>query len=141
MEFTDELQIAAPIERVWQLTIDVEAWPSITPTMTTVQRLDTGALAVGSTARVKQPGQRPAVWTVTRFEPMTVYEWETTVFGIRMVGGHHLEAVDTERTRNRLTVRLEGQGSGLLGRLVGSRIRQAIATENAGFKQAAERAD
>jgi uncharacterized membrane protein len=138
VEITDELVIDAPIERVWQLTVDVEAWPSITPTMTSVERLDHGDLAVGSTARVKQPAQRAAVWTVTRFEPPTAYEWATTVLGVRMVGGHHLEATDAGHTRNRLIVRLEGRGAGLLGRVVGGRIHQAIATENAGFKKAAE---
>jgi uncharacterized membrane protein len=141
VEFTHELVIDAPVDRVWQLTVHVEAWPSITPTMTTVERLDHGDLAVGSTARVKQPGQRPTVWRVTRLEPASVYEWETRVLGARMVARHHLEVIDAHHTRNHLSVRIEGRGSGLLGRLIGSRIRRAIATENAGFKQAAERAD
>jgi uncharacterized membrane protein len=138
VDITDELVIDAPVERVWELTLDVEAWPSITPTMTSVERLDHEPLAVGSRARVKQPGQRATVWTVTRLEPPSVYEWGTTVLGVRMIGSHHLEAIDAGHTRNRLAVRLEGRGAGLLARLVAGRMRQAIRTENAGFKRAAE---
>jgi len=36
--------------------------------MTSVERLDDGPITLGSRARVKQPGQRPAVWTVTELE-------------------------------------------------------------------------
>ena len=136
MQITDELLIEAPIETVWNLTADIDALPSITPTVTSVERLDSGPLTVGSRARLKQPGQRAAVWTVTRLEPNTHFEWATSMLGIRMVGGHHLEAVDGG-TRNTLTVELTGFGSGVVGKLVGSRIAEAIATENRGFAAAA----
>jgi uncharacterized membrane protein len=133
----DEQQIAAGVDRVWALTVDVERWPELTPTVTSVQRLDDGPLGVGSRARVKQPAQRAAVWTVSRFEPGVAFEWGTRVGSVRMVGAHHLEAVEGG-TRNVLTVELSGIGSGLVERLVGRRVREAIATENLGFKRSAE---
>jgi uncharacterized membrane protein len=137
MQITDELVIDAPVERVWALTVDVEGWPSVTPTVTSVERLDRGPFGLGSRARLKQPGQRPAVWTVTRFEPDRHFEWSTTTFGIRMTGGHHLEALDGGRTRNTLTLDLTGFGSGVMGKLVGRRIAEAIGKENRGFAAAA----
>ncbi len=139
MRLQNELTINAPVEVVWRLTEDIEAWPSLTPTVTSVQRLDEGPLRVGSSARVKQPGQRPTVWTVTRFEPGVAFEWEATVFGVHTVG-RHLLAGDGPACRNTLQIDMTGRGSTLLGRLLGRRIGKTIATENQGFKRAAERA-
>ena len=133
----NELEIAADVDRVWALTVDVERWPELTPTITSVERLDDGPVAVGSRARIKQPAQRAATWTVSRLEPGSRFEWGTRVGPVHMVGGHRLEAVDGG-TRNVLTVELSGFGSRLLERLVGGRMRDAIATENLGFKRAAE---
>ena len=137
MRFTDELTIAAPIDVVWDLTVDIEAWPSVTPTITKVERLDAGPLKVGSRAKLTQPAQRPAVWTVTRLEAPNTYAWERRLFKARMVGFHHLEAVP-EGTRNTLVLELTGPGSGLLGRLLGRAFRSGIRTENQGFRDRAE---
>ena len=139
MDIKSEIAIAAPVERVWDLTIDVEGWPSLTPTMTSVERLDDGPIRVGSTARVVQPRQRPTTWTVTRVEPCSAFEWQTKLGPVTMTAVHQLTATG-DGCRNTLVVELSGVGSGLLKRLVGSKIRQAIATENAGFKTAAEQA-
>jgi uncharacterized membrane protein len=137
MDIVSELLIDADIEQVWALTVDVEAWPSLTPTVTRVERLDDGPFGIGSRARIKQPGMRPAVWTVTRFERPTAFAWQTKVLTVTMTGSHHLEAVDG-RCRNVLRVELAGPGQGLLRRLLGRRIQQAIDTENEGFRARAE---
>ena len=70
-----ELEIAAPIERVWDLTLDIERWPELTPTITSVERLEVGPLAVGSSARLVQPRQSPRVWTVTDLQAPTRFAW------------------------------------------------------------------
>lgn len=137
MRFDDKVLIDAPIDVVWGLTERVAHWPEITPTMQRVDVLDDGDLAVGTRARVKQPGRGPAVWTVTRLESPTVFEWETTVFGVRMTAAHHLSEVDGG-CENALSIELSGLGSGLVGRLAGAKIRDAIRTENAAFKKQAE---
>src|SRR4051812_2732728 len=79
MHITDEVDIAAPAEVVWRLTEDIEEWPATTPTVTRVERLDGGPVGVGSRARVEQPGLPAKVWTVTRFERGSRFEWETTI--------------------------------------------------------------
>lgn len=137
MRFTDELVIAAPIEVVWDLTVDVEAWPSLTPTISNVELLDSGPIAVGRRARVTQPAQRPAVWTVTRLEPPATFAWERRVFKARMTGSHHLEAT-SEGTRNTLVLEVTGFGSGLIGFLAGRALRSAIHTENLGIRDRAQ---
>ena len=138
MRFTDEILIAAPTDVVWQLTVDVEAWPELTPTITSVHRLDAGELQVGSQARIVQPRQRPAVWTVTELDAGRRFAWATTVLGITMTGTHVLEPTDDGGTRNTLLLDLAGRGSGLFGRVVGGAMRQAIHTENQGFRRRAE---
>jgi hypothetical protein len=135
----NEILIEADPAVVWALTVDVERWPELTPTITGVTLLGDGPLALGGQARVTQPAQRPAVWTVSRFEPTTTFEWWTRVGPVTMTGGHHLVA-DPRGCVNVLTLEITGRGARLVERLVGRRIAAAIDTENRGFKRAAEAA-
>jgi len=134
---TNELLIDADVEKVWDLTIDVERWPDTTPTITEVTLLDPGPVAVGTRARIVQPRQRPRVWTVGRLEPNAAFEWSTEVGPLTMTGGHRLTPTE-HGTVNLLTVELTGRGATLAGRLLGRQLAKAIATENQGFKTAAE---
>lgn len=138
-EISSDVRIDAPVDRVWALTVDVEGWPRVTPTMTSVERLDDGPLRVGSSARVVQPKQRPTVWTVTRLDAPHRFEWQAKVLTVTMTGTHRIDA-DGDGCRNRLGLELSGFGSGLLARLLGGTLRQAIETENQGFTRAAESA-
>jgi len=137
MKIDDRIEIAAPVSRVWDLTVDVEAWPMFTPTMTKVERLDSGPFGVGSQARVKQPRQRATVWTVTAFEPQKLFVWSARSMGMTMTGSHALAASDTG-TSNTLAVDIEGELSKILGGLLRRPIAKSIGLENQGFKKAAE---
>jgi uncharacterized membrane protein len=137
MDITNTLEIAAPVDEVWALTADIERWPAMTTTMTSVDKLDDGPVRLGSRARIKQPGMRPAVWTVTDFEPEHLFAWETKLGTVRLRAVHDLEATD-DGCRNTLTVEMTGFGSGILRTVAGKRLRKAIATENAGFRRTAE---
>jgi uncharacterized membrane protein len=134
---TDTVDIAAPVERVWSLTEDIEQWPSITPTVTSVVRLDHGPLGKGSTARVKQPRQAARVWTVTRFEPCDTFAWESRILGMHVVGTHSMTS-SASGSVNTLTLEISDVMSKLLGRVLAPTLRKALAIENAGFKQRAE---
>lgn len=141
MTITSELLIHASVQRVWELTVGVEAWPQLSPTtMTSIERLDEGPLRVGSTARVVQPRQRPTVWTVVAFEAERLFSWQAKVLTVTMTATHRLIA-QADGCRNVLTVELTGAGHRLLERLAGNKIREAIATENECFKSAAERTE
>ena len=137
MHLEDRVEIAAPAARVWELTEDVERWPETTPTMTSVERLDEGPLAIGSQARIKQPAQRARVWTVTRLEPGRRFAWATRAMGMGMEGGHLIEGDDRSCT-NTLTLDVSGPLASTVGRLLAGQLRKAIQTENQGFKAAAE---
>ncbi len=138
MRLEHTIDINAPIDRVWDLTLDVEALPNLTSTMTSVERLDDGPLAVGSKARVKQPAQGVKIWTVTALEPRKHFAWTTRAMGTRMTGGHHLQQ-NVDGTTNTLTIDIEGPLAPVVGFLLRRPIQNAIKTENQGFKTAAER--
>lgn len=135
MEHT--IDIEASVDRVWELTEDVERWPEVTPTITSVERLDDGPLRLGATARIKQPRQRPAVWTVTAFDPPRRFAWATKVLTVTMTGSHEIEPTPSG-CRNHLAIELSGFGSTVFGKLFGRQLAAAIATENESFKKAAE---
>ncbi len=135
--FEDQIEIHAPIDVVWALTLGIESWPTFTPTVTEVRRLDHGPLRVGSRARIKQPRQRPARWTIRTLAPPTRFEWQTKMLGTTISAGHHLQP--TERgCRQTLTIDLSGPGTRMVSRLAGGRIARSIAAENQAFKQRAE---
>lgn len=138
MEIQHSIEITAPIQQVWELTADVGSWPDFTPTMTSVELLDDAPLAVGSTARVKQPGQPAKVWTVTEHEPPNRFAWETRSLGTKMTATHTLEGDDQAMT-NTLTITLAGPLASVLGRAIRRPTIKALTQENQGFKTAAER--
>jgi hypothetical protein len=138
MLWEDSTVIDAPADLVWRLTLDVAGWPSFLPTVRRLERLDPDPLRVGSTARLTQPGQPVAVWTVTRLDPPRGFAWETRRLGLRMVGSHQVEPLPSG-CRNTLALELTGRGSRLVGALAGAMIRKSLRRENGGFTQEAER--
>jgi uncharacterized membrane protein len=137
MEWTHSEAIDAPAEVVWQLTTDVGAWPTFMPTVTSVERLDDGPLRVGATARIKQPGQRTAAWTVTEFTPGSTFSWRSQRRGMAMVGSHRV-APEGTGSRSTLTLTMSGPLTPVLGRLLGPLMRRVLRTENACFKSRSE---
>ncbi len=138
MRWEDEIVIDAPADVVWALTADVEQWPTATPTMTRVVRLDEGPLRVGSQARIKQPGQAEAVWTVTALDEGREFTWQTTRMGLTVIGSHLVEPVG-DGCRNTLGIDVRGRGAGLFWALLGALLRRTVRTENRGFRDAAQR--
>jgi uncharacterized membrane protein len=137
MKIQHRIDIHAPIARVWDITLDVESLPDHTPTMTSVHRLDEGAMAVGSQARIKQPGQPERTWTVTELEPQRRFAWSTRAMGTTMTGIHEFEPSE-DGTASTLSIDLAGPIAPLFGLLAGRAIRNAITKENNGIKTAAE---
>jgi hypothetical protein len=137
MGITDTIDIAATSDEVWALTVDVERWPAMTPTVTSVEKLGEESLGLGSQARIKQPGMPRAVWTVTDFEPGRLFAWETKLATVSLRGIHRIEPTRTG-CRNTLAIEMSGLGSGILRAVGRRRLKATIATENRGFKKTAE---
>ena len=138
MDIRHTTTIDAPPATVWALTTDVERWPELMPTVRTVTRLDEGPFGLGSTARIEQPGLRPAVWTVTEFEPGRRFAWSTRLYGAQVLAGHTIEPAAGGGARNTLSLTLSGWRGRLLGLVLGGRMQGVLVTENASFRAAAE---
>jgi uncharacterized membrane protein len=128
--------IDAPPSLVWRLTTEVTEWPSFMPTVQSVTLLTPRPLQVGSSARIKQPGQTAAVWTVTRLTPLREFTWETRRMGLRTTGRHLLAPVG-DGTRNTLSIEVTGRGARLFALFFGGLIARVIREENAAFQRAA----
>jgi uncharacterized membrane protein len=137
--FVSTVSIGAAPERVFAVLCDVERWPEWTSTMSSVQRMDSGAFGVGSTARVHQPRLRPALWQVTRFEANRDFTWTTHAPGLTLTAGHSIEP-DGTGCRVALSFELSGFIAPLISLLYGGLIERYIATEARGLKQRSESA-
>lgn len=139
MMVENEIDIDAPAPVVWRVTADVEQWPTWTPTVTTVKRLDDGPFDVGSKAMIKQPGMPETEWQVSTLTKCEGLAWQTRVRGMTIVATHVLEATNAG-TRSTLRVEMSGFVALLLWPFVRRSVRNALAKENAGLKQASEAA-
>lgn len=139
MIITDAIRITAPVERVWEITADVESWPDWTPTVTSVRRIGTEPFGRGSVARIRQPAQPESEWTVTEWQEGRRFAWATERTGLRMVGIHEMEPAG-DGTVNRLVVEAEGWLAVLLWPILRPAIARSLRQENAGLKRRAEAA-
>ena len=136
MHVEHELLIEATPEALWALTVDIEEWPTMFPTVTTVERLEDGPIVVGSTALIRQPGQRPRVWTVTEVDAPHRFVWSAPIGKAQMTACHDLTPVGAGSCLNRLSIDVDGPGSRILGLLLGWKMAKVLATENQGFAAA-----
>ncbi len=131
------VHIEAPPEKVFAVLCDVERWPEWTPTMTRVQRLDSGPFAIGSSAQVRQPRLRAAVWRVTELQDRRNFTWTTRSPGLCMTAGHLVEPQGAG-SRVELTLELSGLIAPVVSRLFGGLMERYIATESQGLKKRSE---
>jgi uncharacterized protein YndB with AHSA1/START domain len=92
MTYRASIDIDAPVERVWDVLMDVEKWPDWSPTMTRVKRLETGMFRPGSSARIKQPKLPEAIWRVSAMVPQRSFTWSTRSRGVTTVARHTVAA-------------------------------------------------
>jgi hypothetical protein len=84
-----EIQIAAPLKTVWEVTADVAAWPSWNPDVKSMKV--EGSVAPGSTFRWKS-GSSSLVSTLKVVDPPREIAWTGVTMGIHAVHVFHFEA-------------------------------------------------
>ena len=136
-QFNISIDVAAPADRVWQVTSDVQRWFEWTPSIISVKRLDDGALKVGSRAWVRQPKLPPAFWKVTSVEPGRSFTWVSAGPGFRVVANHRVEPTPTG-SRASLSLDFEGIFGGALGRMTKDINERYLDFEAKGLKARSE---
>src|SRR5690349_15170389 len=137
--FEHAIAISAPPERVWEILVDVEAWPARIPTVDRAERLDDGPLAVGAKTRLAQPKLPEAVWTVTELIPGTAFTWTSSSPGVRIAASHLVEPI-AAGSRLTLSVDLSGWLAPVGWLTTKSLTQRYVETEAASIKAAAEAA-
>ena len=136
-KFSITIDIAAPVERVWQVMSDTDRWHEWTPSVTSVKRLGGGPFAVGSRALIRQPRFPPALWKIIAIDPGRSFTWISTAPGLRVVAHHWVEptAVGSRAT---LSLDLQGVFGGVFGRITKDITERYLAFEASGLKARSE---
>ena len=135
-----EFEVAAPVEQVWNLLVDIERWPEWSESMTSVRRLGTGPLAVGERAVVKQPKLPELTWEVTELVEGSSFVWVARSPGITTTGGHYITpgGGGARTAKVRLTIDQNGPGAKLVGLFTNSLTRSYLQMERRGLTARAE---
>jgi hypothetical protein len=136
-KFSTVVVIKASPAKIVTMLFDVERWPEWTSTMTSVQQLDQGPLAVGSKARIRQPQLLPAVWQVTELDLGRGFSWVTRRLGLQLEAVHLVE-VDGTGSRVTISIGVSGLLGLLAARFHGNLLQRYIATEAEGLRKHCE---
>jgi len=128
LHHTDSVLIAAPVEAVWAVLVDVTRWPEWTPTMTEVRLLDADALRPGARVRIVQPRLPTVTWTVDAVDAPWSFSWVVAAPGGRSRATHELADAGEGRTRVRLGVEQTGIAA-VFGALTRSLTRRYVRLE------------
>ena len=137
MILEDKIEINASRDRVWQVTVDFEAWPKWSPVMETIRREDTGDFKLGSTALIKQKQMAETRWTVTEIDPGHRFTWQARSLGIDMIATHSIVPGESAVT-SLLRIEMEGLLIKLLGPLMKLLVIKSLKIENQGLKHYCE---
>ena len=138
MRYERAVEIDATAEKVWSVLVDVEDWPSWTPSVRQVEPLDDSEVKVGSRFRVTQPMLRPSVWEITKLEPQRSFSWSTSVMGIVIDADHDIESDRPNGVTVTLRLTQRGPMVWLATLLAGARTRRYVQREANGLKQRSE---
>jgi len=136
-DITVVVRIQASPATVYGALCDIESWPEWTPTVVSVKRLDSGPLAVGSKALVKQPKLMPTVWQVTELQENANFTWEMRSPGIAVKGGHVVEP-DEAGSKVTLTLAFFGLLGPLMGHLLHAQNERYVQAEADGLRRHCE---
>lgn len=136
----ESIEIAAPASRIWAVWTDVERWPEWTRSMNSVSLLNQRPFAVGSKARIRQPGLPPATWRITRVEAERLFEWESASLGLKTVAVHSIEPRRDDLCVAKMRLETKGPLSFLL-QPFNVKARQYLGMEARGLKARSEQLD
>lgn len=136
-DFHISTEINASPEHVWSILADVRRWPEWTASMSEVHPLKVTPLEVGSRVRVVQPRLKPAIMTITEWEPGRGFVWVAKNLGLLAIAGHQLEPTEAGCTAT-LSVDYRGLLSFPVALLARKLTKRYIKLEAEGLKARSE---
>ena len=96
-------------DAAWRALSDVEEWPRLLPTVTSVERIDDRAgLEPGARFEVVQPRLRTAEYVVTAVEPGRSFVWRARVSGVTTTASHRVD--EEPNGQCRITLAIDWRG-------------------------------
>jgi hypothetical protein len=89
-DFSISKEINASPDHIWSILADVRRWPEWTASISEIHPLKVTPLGVGSRVRVLQPRLRPAIMTITEWEPGRGFVWIAKSPVLTAIAGHQL---------------------------------------------------
>jgi hypothetical protein len=137
-DFSREIEIAAPPDRVWPIMRDAERWHEWTASVTSIRIVGGGPLRVGSKAWVRQPKFPPALWVATEVDDAgRSFTWVSRAPGM-LVTARHSVAVSGAGSRARLSLRYDGLLGPLFARMTRGITERYLDLEANGLKARSE---
>ena len=137
MKVSETVEIAAAPERVWDVLVDVESWPTWTDSIDSVRSLDGGPMTDGRRFEVKQPRLPKAVWVITEFVDGRSFSWSARGPGLVSFAEHRVEP-SGEGSRVTLVFSQEGPLARPVSVAFGGMVRRYVRMEAAGLKRRSE---
>jgi uncharacterized protein YndB with AHSA1/START domain len=143
LEIEVRVEIAAPPDRIWSVLADIDRWPEWDPAVTALKRLDAAPFGPGGRARVTQPRLPKNVWQVTRWEPSSVFVWETKSPGAHTIAEHWIipDPSDPKISVVILKIKQTGAMAAVLRPWIEKLTRHYVEMESQGLKRRCEAAD
>ena len=136
--YSISILINADQETIWKVLSDVARWHEWTPTVSSVEVLNTPELKLNNRYKVVQPKLQPAEWTVTFLTPSSNFTWESKSPGMHMVAEHILNPKGENQTELTLTFAFHGWLGKLIGRIYSKTTEAYIQTEAQSLKKRVE---
>jgi hypothetical protein len=140
VRFETSVPVQATPAALWAALVDVESWPGLTASMSSVRKQAPGPLTVGDRVEVKQPRLPRTRWTVTELTVDRRFTWEARGPGVHTVAVHEIEPGPEGGCTLRLVLDQGGPLGPVVGRLAAGLTRRYLDLEAAGLRRRAESA-
>lgn len=132
------VEIDAAAGTVWGVFADVEHWPEMTESVTSLVALDGPGIEVGKRFEIKQPRMPKLVWEVTAVEPGVSWTWRQKSPGGTTFATHEVIPQGDARTVVKQHIDQRGPVGVLVGALMLRTTKRYLDLEGKGLKARSE---
>ena len=132
------VEIDAAATTVWDVFVEVEHWPEMTESVTSLVALDGPGIEVGKRFEIKQPRMPKLVWEVTEVEPGVSWTWRQKSPGGTTYATHEVIPQGDARTLVKQRIDQRGVIGVAVGVLMVRMTKRYLDLEGQGLKARSE---